>query len=405
MASITTTTVTTAIKKKWLMDLVKTAQGRLVATRYTQKEPMQKGDGGTLIYNRLLRPSLVTSTSTPGTLVTPSSAKALYSNSIEVTPSLYQDVFAIDDNAKVQTFIGNDKIKNAIANAMAIGMDYQAMKMLSIQGMRHRIDADTTYTKSGTCTSGSTTTAVDSGAPFNTTDFGSSTPTCYYGITNPDGPNYDHPWKKCTTVSTTTLTTAAFPQANTSSSKYRAVGSKGIVATDVLTISGLWDVQGLHDKVETEMFDDGNLVGFFDAAQHRDLLKDTVFVASVEYDNSGFLKGYKVARIAGLNMLISSNLYREDEDTVEYGHGGAGTTGIVYCSPIFGKNAFALTPWGMGSEGDFGVEWHITDTPDSQNLLLNATYIGWKAYWGGTVTRSTSVIVLLTGATSQGIEV
>jgi hypothetical protein len=356
------------------------------------------------VYNRILRPSLVTAASTAGVagITGYASAKALYSNKLSVTPALFQDVFGIDDDAGIQSFIGNAQIKDTIANQMAISLDYQAMKMLATQGFRHRIDADTTYTKSGTCTSGSTTTMVDSGAPFSTTDFGSSTPTCYAGITNPDGPNYDHPWKKCTTVSTTTLTTAAFPQANSSSSKYRAVGSKGIVATDILTISGIWDVLGLHDKLETENFSDGYYRMFADAAQHRDLLKDDYYIKSVEYDNSDALKGYRVARIAGVEILISSNLYREDEDTVEYGHGGAGTTGICYVAPIFGKDAFALTPWGTGS-GEFGVEWIITDTSDSGNLLKNVTFIGWKSYWGGSVLRSTSVINLLTGATSQGV--
>jgi hypothetical protein len=113
-------------------------------------------------------------------------------------------------------------------------------------------------------------------------------------------------------------------------------------------------------------------------------------------------KGYKVVRWAGLELVISSNVYREDVDGTEYGHGGAGTTGVCYVSPILGKNTYALTPWGNG-EGKFAVNWHIVDGPDSYNLTLNQKFISWKTFWGGSVLRSTSCINLMTGATSQAI--
>jgi len=399
----TTTTLSSAIATKWKRDVIDGATGRLVATQFASPDAMRRGEGGTLVYNRTLRPSLCNSAATTGTLVAGGSSgvKSLTSNKVSVTPSLFQDSFGFDDDVTIEAFFSNQQYKESIQNQMAISLDYQAQKLLSTQGMRHRIDADATYQKAVTASAGTTTTTSFSGLLTEADDFWNGG---YLSVTNPDGPNYDHPARLISDFATSgdVVTHSAFPTASTISSKFRVVVGTGVVATDTLTTTGLQDVLGLHDKLETEMFDDGYLRGFFDAAQHRDLLKDTVFVAAMEYDNSEYFKGYRVVRWCGLELLISSNIYREDVDGVEYGHGGAGTTGVVYVSPIIGRNAYALTPWGNGA-GKFAVNWYIVEGADSYNLTANQHYISWKTFWGGTVLRSTSVINLMTGATSQAL--
>ena len=399
----TTTTLGSAIATKWKRDVIEGATGRLVGAKFAATDAMKRGEGGTLVYNRILRPSLVNSSSTTGTLVAGGSSgiKSLTSNKVSVTPSLFQDSFGFDDDVTIEAFFSNGQYKESIKNQMAISLDYQVVKMLSTQCLRHRIDADGTYQKAVTASAGTTTTSSFSGLLTEADDFWNGGYIC---VTNPDGPNYDHPARAITDFATSgdVVTHAAFPTASTTASKCRVTVGTGVVATDILPTTGLQDVLGLHDKLETEMFDDGYLRGFFDAAQHRDLLKDSVFLASMEYDNSEYFKGYRVRRWCGLEMLISSNLYREDVDGVEYGHGGAGTTGVCYVSPIFGRNAYALTPWGNGN-GKFAVNWYIVDGADSYNLTANQHYISWKTFWGGTTLRSTSVIGLMTGATSQAL--
>lgn len=396
MASTTTTTYASTIRTKWLTELLKTATGRFVFDKFANTEVMGRGEGGTLIMNKILRPAKQTSAGTLGTLVAPASAKALTSNKIELTPQLFQDVFQFDDGVTFESFIKSSQNKDVIALQMKRSLEYQVSKLLAQNSMRHRIDKDASFQVSGTATSGTTTTVVNTGALAEANDYWNGG---VVTIVNPDGANYDIAAKVADSVqASTNVVVAAQPQAYGSSSKYRLTVGTGLVATDVLTTSGIWDVLGLHMKLETEKFDDGYFRMFIDAAQYRDLVNDTLWSDSAKYDDSGRFKGYFVARWAGVELIVGTEIFREDADGTENQ-----ATGAVYCSPIIGKNAYNLVSWGGGGNGKFNVEWIITDGSDSQNLLKNASWIGWKSFWAGKVTRATSSIILMTGATSQNI--
>lgn len=401
----TTTTLSSAIATKHLRELIDIAEGRLIASKFASNQPMKRGEGGTLVYNRLLRPTLCTAAATSGTLIHGggTTVKSLTSSKVSVTPSIFQDSFAIDDDVEIEAFITDEAQKKTIANQMAISLDYQVMKMLATQGLRHRIDKDASYQSEGIVTTGTSTTETRS-ATLAATYANDLFDVARMVVYSPSGMNYDHPARLCSNYvqSNGVVTHAAFPAACTVGTYFRITTGTGIAATDVLTTAGLLDVQAIHDKLETQLFDDGYLRGFFDSAQYRDLWNDTVFVASGEYDMSEIWKGYRLARWAGVELLISSNVYREDVDATEFGHGAAGTTGVVYVSPIFGQNAYALTPWGNGS-GKFAVNWFPIDGPDSYNLTMNQKFLSWKTFWGGTVLRSTSVVDLMTGATSLSL--
>lgn len=396
MTQTTTTTYASAIRTKWETKLLEVAEGMLLVDKFATNKIMGRGEGGTLKLNRLLRPPKVTSATSEGTLITPSSAKALTSNVVNLTPEFWGDTFEFTDKVDITSFISDADNRHVIAGQLARSLDYQGMKILATQAMRHRIDKDATYQVSGTADSGSTTTLVDDALTQADDAWNGG----FLTITNPGGPNYDATQKVSDFVaSSDTVTTDAFNHAHTTSSNYRMTVGTGIVASDKMSITGLLDVSGLHRKLETQKFKGATLRCFMDAAQERDLWDDTTFLNSAIYDDSDRFENYRVGRWLDIEFMVSSEMYREDVDGTENQ-----ATGVVYVAPIFGANSYSIVRWGMGV-GDFGVEWHYVDTPDSQNLRLGAKWISWNSHWAGKVMRATSIINLMTGATSQNIVV
>jgi hypothetical protein len=140
------------------------------------------------------------------------------------------------------------------------------------------------------------------------------------------------------------------------------------------------------------------LHGFLDAAQEVDLWTDTDFINNANYDASQRYANYRLVRWLDQEHLISSNLYREDVDGTENQ-----ASGVVYVSPIFGANSYCLIKWGTPGSGIYGVKFYYVLEPDSENLTMNERYVSWKTSIGKAVLRSTSVIGLMTGATSQNV--
>ena len=214
-----------------------------------------------------------------------------------------------------------------------------------------------------------------------------------------DGPNYDISSQLSAFDSATDTATVSFPNATTTDTKGWACVGRGIAATDVLTTTGLLYVAALHEKLETEKFKGGLLRGFLDAAQKRDLWTDTTFLNSAIYDASDRFHNYSIIRWWDMELLVGSETYREDTDGTENQ-----ATGIVYVTPIFGSNSYAIYSFANpGGSGKFSVSWDAVDKPDSGNLRRSARFLSWKSQWAGGVTRATSVINLLTGATDLGV--
>ena len=184
---------------------------------------------------------------------------------------------------------------------------------------------------------------------------------------------------------------------------YNGTGNylSGLVAGDKLTSTGLLYVAALHEKLETEKFKGGLLRGFLDAAQKRDLWTDTTFLNSAIYDASERFHNYSIIRWWDMELLVGSETFREDADGTEDQAAGA-----VYVTPIFGKESYAVYSFANpGGSGKFSVSWDVVEKADSGNLRRSAKFLSWKSMWAGGVTRATSVINLLTGATDLGIPV
>jgi N4-gp56 family major capsid protein len=175
----------------------------------------------------------------------------------------------------------------------------------------------------------------------------------------------------------------------------------GIAATDVLTTGALLDVAARHELFQTERFNGGLFRMFMHAGQHRDLWDDTTFINSAIYDASDRFRTYRLGRWFDIEFLVSSEVYREDVDGTENQ-----STGVVYVSPVFGRNSHSVFTFANpGGSGKFGTKFLIVDTPDTSNLRLSRRYISWKGMYAAGVTRATSVIDLMTGATDIGITI
>ena len=395
MAATTTTNLTTAEREVWETKVLAIADGMLVADKFANTKILGKGAGGTWTVNRILRVAKQTTEGTFGTRIAGSAAKNLVSNKMQIQPELWQDSFGFDDDVDIKIFFTKADYDKTIGQHMANSLDYQLQKTLSTQCLRHRIDKDGTYQKKFTADSATATTIVE--ADFTEADdFWNGG---FITVTNPDGPAYDETQQVTDFVAATdTLTTNAWANTLTTDSDARIAVGTGIVATDVLTSAALLDVAGLHRKLETEKFPGGVLHGFIDAAQEADLWTDTSFVDNSAYDASQRFANYRLVRWLDMELLISSNVYREDVVGVE-----SDGAGVVYVAPVFGANSYCLIKWGTPGSGIYGVQFLYVFEPDSENLTANERYVSWKTSIGKGVLRSTSVIGLMTGATDQVI--
>ena len=392
MAATTVTNLTTAEREVWETKVLAIADGMLVADKFAQTKVLGKGAGGTWTVNRILRVAKQTSVGTFGTRIAGSAAKNLVSNKMQIQPELWQDSFGFEDDVDIKVFFTDADYDKTIGQHMANSLDFQLMTEISTNCLRHRIDKDATYQKAFTPNSATATTIVE--ADFTEADdFWNGG---YITVTTPEGPAYDETQKVTDfTATSDTLTTDAWTNTLTTASDARITVGTGIVAGDKLTSGALLDVAGLHRKLETEKFPGGVLHGFIDAAQEADLWTDTSFVDNSAYDASQRFANYRLVRWLDMELLVSSNIYRESVA------GAASTTGIVYVAPIFGANSYCLIKWGTPGSGIYGVEFLYVFEPDSENLTANQRFVSWKTSIGKGVLRATSIIGLMTGATDQ----
>lgn len=409
MAATTKANYTSTVRTLHLQKLLKTAAGKMVLTKFANSKSIKGGSGDAVRVSRLLRPAKQTSEATMGTLITAANAKNLAANHRDFWLENWGDSFGFNEDVSVASWIQDPDNRETIATQMVQSLEYQIGKKMSTQGMRWRIDKDANYQLSGACTTGHATTLISTGLDEGTDDFWKGG---YTTITNAAGPNYDicfnvSGFAEASDAATTVIAnvgaigTATPPQSFTTSSKFLITVGTGLIATDILTTDALLDVTGLHELLETEKFAGGIYRAIIHAGQHRDLWTDTTFKNSAIYDKSERFERYQLGRWFDIEFLVASEIYREDADGTENQ-----ATGAVHVAPIFGKNSYSIFSFANpGGDGKFSVRFDIVDTPDSGNLRNSAKFISWKGFWAGGVTRATSMIDLMTGATAQGITV
>lgn len=406
MATTTTTTVAGAIRTIFEDGVNRYVMGQLKADKFANKKNVSAGAGGTVRFQRLRRPAINTTAASYGTLLGESSAKAITSEYYEVAPVLYQDAFGIDDGVDWNSLLLNEEFQKLIGNQAARSLNQTFHNIIGTQGLRHRADADATYEVASTTTSaGSTTTLVDT-VLTQADDFwgggGTGNTIGYLTITSPESPNFDETRNVTDFVAVSdTATVAAFPLATGSGTNYRIVSSATIAASDKLTVAGLLAVRGQLNLTETELFSGGTLKGYVHPNQMADLETDTTWQNIAIYSRPDQIDTFGMVRVYGIELFQDSQIRREGVGTAAGNYDGVyAANGTAYVSPIFGANSHSIMPWGGGGDGNFNLQFVYTDGSDSGNLVKSRRWIGWKAHYAGKVDRATSMINLVTGATS-----
>lgn len=398
MATTTAANVAGSIPIKWQNEMLKTAAGYLIFDKWANTSVESQPTGNIVRINRVLRPAKQTSASSAGTLITASDANNLLTNYIDLTMEIWGDSFGVDEDVAIQSLLQDPKVRDAVANQMARTLDYQVGKRMSTQGFRYRNDGDSTYFTNGPVdTSGTTLTKLSGSEMSESDDFWNGG---FVTITNPGGPAYDQTAKVSDfETSGDLLTHAGYTVIPTTGSRYSVTVGTGIVATDKLTAANLLKMAAFHSKFQTEKFSGNTIRGIISDDQKADLWTDTGFTDSATYDDSGRFREYEIVRWMGTEIMVSSELYREDADGTENQ-----SSGIVYVAPFFGKNSYSVIRYGNeGAGSKFGVEFIAVDGADSGNLRKSKKFLSWKGNFAVGVTRATSMIGLMTGATDQGI--
>ena len=394
MAVTNTTTYASTIQTLWRKQLLAIMEPKLVLHRWAFTEGVPSGHN-TIRSNRILRLPKITTAKTPGTRVAmgDGTAKALTSNYLDFTMEIWEGVTEINEDIDITSFVASSKNREMLADQAARTHEYQLMKRICQQGQWRRIDNDATYQQFGAITSATATYIRNTGALAEADDFWLG---AQIGIYNPNGPGYDEAHTATGSTQADTEITVAFTNTATTDSRYALCSKTAIVATDVLTTSALADCAMWHEHVHTPRFDGGFLRGVMSSQQHRDLHKDTDWKAYVQYDRSGVVQNYRPLRWFDCQLLVADEVYRTDADNTENQSAGA-----VHSLPLFGKDCYAAFKYGHDS-GMFSMEWYPIETPDSYNMTMSAKALAWKSKWAGGVLRSTSALVLNTGATDYG---
>jgi hypothetical protein len=410
LAATTKANYASTVRTKHFTELLDIAMGRMPELKFAVSHDVEKGAGDTVRVARLLRPAKTTSAATQGTLIAASSATNLVANHLDLSLQNWGNSFGFNEDVDITSWISMKSSKETIANQMQRTLAYQLRKIMSTQSFRWRIDGDTDYQKMATVTTADTTTG--GAVSFHSTGLSETTADYWTGgyvtITNPESPNYDI--TSFITDYATDAATVSFPNSLTTDSDGWLCATQALAATDVMTTTGLLYVAALHELFETEKFDGGLLRGFLAPAQKRDLWLDTTFLNSAIYDNSGRFANYSVIRWWDMEFLVGSEGYRESvmalPTTAAISTYELQASGVVYSTPIFGANSYALYSFANpGGSGKFSVSWQVVDTPDAANLRNSAKFLSWKSQWAGGVLRATSIINLLTGATSLAVTV
>lgn len=397
MASTTVTNVAAAIDTILPRVLQPMVEDYLVVSKYAQTEPIQKGEGDRYYLTRLLRPAMVTSTTSAGTMLagSDSSVKSLVANRKEVTPQIITDAYGFEDTVDILSWLKNPDFLKAIAQSWAASMDrYYLRNILSIEGTRFRNDWDPTYQFTGTASGGTTSTLIAAALSGADDLYNNWT----LGVTGVSSQNYGIAKRITDFVASTDTATIAFPQAPDSTTKFLVTGNTNLASSSVITTTSIAKLIAQAEQLHVPAYSaQAKLVGFLHSLQKLDLIQDSVWQDTATAHMGGNFKNYEVNRWYDCEFVLSTHLRREDTSAA------ASDTGALFVSPFLGGGAFKMMPWGHGS-GAFGAKLHVVDQPDSYNLHSGKRFLTWKSYAAGIVPNCNFAPTLITGATTSGLE-
>jgi hypothetical protein len=390
------TTVASAIKTKYQPLLTKQTVEEDVFSPFASKTKMEKGAGKTVRWQRVRRLAKVTSFNLSDGDLT-GTPKAFTTDYDEAEVGVFGDYVEITKGVDLTSILTKGDQMNEVKDQIVRSKLYLGLKQISQHCLRHRVDNDPLQEVNGTADTSTTIALVDDALTQDIHHWGQTGGK--YGFvcgTSPENVNYDFDSLVTAFTATSDTCEVAFKQACTGM-KYHLVRGTNLAATDLLTSTAISRVAGYHQLLHTEPYKGGIYHGFIHPAQLRNLYADTVFVDIMKYSQPSYFKTYQTFQVFGIDFIVTNELYREDVDGSENQ-----STGIVYVSPIFGRNAFNITKWTNGADG-YGVEINVINKPDTGNVWGLKHWISWHGYAALATQRATSVIGLMTGATDMGI--
>lgn len=400
MAVTTISDQESAVQTEFKLKLLDKIKGKDGFTKFASSGKMERGKGDTVRWNKILRPARITTYNLVETSVS-ITEKEFVTNMQEASIGYMGDAFKLTKAVKLVSIVKDESYSDEVADQIIRSREYVGLTEISRYGLQHRVDFDTTYEKDVTVTTATSTTAWASTSLTEADNFWgeSTTKVGYCCATNPEAANYDNSSLNTDfATSGDVVTTLAFPQNNTTSTRMHIVRGTGIVATDVMTTAALLRVAGIGEHMQWKPFTGGIYRGFIDPAQHNDLYKDSVFTTIMQaVEGLKELGRYRVFRVYGIELMVIPDVFREDADGTENA-----STGAIHNAPIFGKDSYNITRWSDG-EGEFGINTGFITKPDSGNLFGYVNWITWNTMSAVKTLRATNICVLKTGATAQPV--
>lgn len=313
----------------------------------------------------------------------------LSTNYLECTLEQYKLKVTLTDIA-MHDIITGDLLKLAadrVAQAMAEGADYRVAKCLAQQSTRIRVGLASTHRVTGTATSGSTTTLVDSAiAGAYDDDFFNGGSINIHSGTN----------KAISRLitdfvgSTGTFTVSAFPQAIDTTSVYTAHSIAGIDGTfkldtnTILTMVAIAQSRGMKPI-------NGKFKWIVDAFSHKDIFDDaTLQLKSMNTPNSRW-ENYSLGSWGMSDFVYTDGPYTENTTG-----GEDESAGTIIPIPMVGREAYSIASINAG-KGKAAIEAYIVDTPDSGNVTKSSAYVGSKMRFVPCVVNSENVMCAIAG--------
>jgi len=365
------------------------AKENLAAYQFAQKRSLPKAKGKTVYFTRYTPLNKQTSalTETVDGGISVATRQQLNIEETAATVALWGDFVTISALASVTSIDPEVSEKADILGQQAgESMDYYTMKTLATGIRRRRADGDSNYQVEATADSGTTTTLVD--ASLTQADD-------YWNggfITITAGTNYGETRKVTDFANATgTVTFAAMPKANDSTSQYRLVVGTGIVAGDVLTTGNIRLANRDMKRAKSLKYEKGYNIVLVDPDIEYDFMGDTTWVdAAVYKDKVDSLYEGEIGKWFGNRFVGTTQLYRESVAGGEQDGSGA-----VHIACMLGKECYGV----VELEGQAKKIYIRTPEQLGQPIPLYGS-CGWQAGFEAKVLNGMYGIGIMCGASA-----
>jgi len=268
----------------------------------------------------------------------------LVTGQVEAAIVEYGGIVAVSNLAALTVIDGAEKVSQVVAAWAKEAMEYYAQITFTPYLKQVRVDGDATYeANSVTTSSGSTTLVNDTAAAWVTNAMAGALVT----ITDSHSGAYGESQYCASNIQNTSITVGtAFSQTIISGVTYRISIPTGILATDVLSLTGLRLAQKELRKYgamgSAFEIQGGGYHGVYDADLEAQILADSNLLALFTHTEkeAGGIRGYTPGKLLMIRPVFSGVPFR----TAVTGAGTYAATGICHYMSIFGKQAGAIMP-------------------------------------------------------------